>query len=114
VAAARPWTVVAGGVVVVVRLTPKGGRDAIDGIQQLADGRFVLNAWVRAAASEGEANEALIRLIAGALDIAPRKVSLVAGATARIKRLMIEGDGKALAAALERLVGAMENDRKDH
>ena len=100
-ASARPWTVVAGGVVVVVRLTPKGGRDAIDGIEQLADGKFVLKARVRAAASEGEANGALMRLIADTLDIAPRQVSLIAGATARIKRLMIAGDGNKLAAALE-------------
>jgi len=52
VAAERPWTVVAGGLVVVVRLTPKGGRDAIDRIEQLADGKCVLKARVRAAASE--------------------------------------------------------------
>jgi uncharacterized protein len=105
VAAERPWTVVAGGLVVVVRLTPKGGRDAIDRIELLADGKCVLKARVRAAASDGEANEALIRLMAGAIGIAPRKVSLVAGATARVKRLMIEGDGKMLGAALERLAG---------
>jgi uncharacterized protein len=29
-----------------VRLTPKGGRDAIDGIERLADGRAVLKARV--------------------------------------------------------------------
>ena len=42
-----------------VRLTPRGGRDAIDGIEQLSDGRRVLKVRVRAAASEGEANAAL-------------------------------------------------------
>ena len=88
-----------------IRLTPKGGRDAIDGIEQLADGRVVLKARVRAAASEGAANEALIRLVAAALDVAPRRVTLTAGATARIKRLKIEGDGAALSAALEKVVG---------
>ena len=69
------------GLVVTVRLTPKGGRDAIDGIEQLADGRAVLKARVRAAPSEGEANAALIRLVADALDVAPRDVS--AGRPAR-------------------------------
>jgi hypothetical protein len=106
VAEARPWTVIADGVVVVVRLTPKGGRDAIEGIEQLADGRSVLKARVRAAASEGEANDALMRLFAGALDVAPRQVSLIAGATARIKRLQIAGDGVGFAAMLERLTQA--------
>jgi len=104
VAGARLWTVAAGGLTVSARLTPKGGRDAIEGIEQLADGRVVLKARVRAAASEGEANAALVRLIAATLDIAPRRVTLTAGATARIKRLMIEGDAAALAAALEKVV----------
>ena len=101
---ALPWTVVAGGVVVIVRLTPKGGRDAIEGIEQRADGRPVLKARVRAPASEGEANNALIRLLARELRIAPRHVQLAAGAAARIKRVTIAGNGSALAAALERLI----------
>ncbi|HUI94826.1 MAG TPA: DUF167 family protein [Xanthobacteraceae bacterium] len=103
---APPWRVVADGLSLMVRLTPKGGRDAIDGIERLADGRAVLKARVRAAASEGEANAALVKLLAGALDVAPRSVSLVAGETARIKRLRIEGPGAALAAALERILAA--------
>ena len=107
----RPWSVIAGGVVVVVRLTPKGGHDEISGIEQLADGRAVLKARVRAAASDGEANDALTRLLAKALDVAPRQVSLLAGATARIKRLMISGDGKVLTAALERLVDAKREEK---
>ena len=89
-----------------VRLTPKGGRDAIDGIETLSDGRAVLKARVRVAPSEGEANEALCRLIAKAIGIPPRDVALVAGATARIKRLMISGDGPTLTAALEKICAA--------
>jgi len=100
----RPWTTSPGGLALSIRLTPKGGRDAIDRIEQLADGRAVLKVRVRAAASGGEANAALIQLIAAKLDVAPRRVILTAGATARIKRLLIEGDGVALAAALEKIV----------
>ena len=37
-----PWIAGAGAVAVTVRLTPKGGRDAIDGVETLADGRTVL------------------------------------------------------------------------
>ncbi len=66
----------------------------------------MLKARVRAAAREGEANDALMRLLADALDVAPRRVSLIAGATARVKRLMIAGDGMMLATALERLAKA--------
>ena len=35
---ARPWASVPGGIALELRLTPKGGRDAIDGIAALADG----------------------------------------------------------------------------
>lgn len=108
----RPWAAVAGGIVVVVRLTPKGGRDEIEGIEQLADGKLALKARVRAAASDGEANDALMRLLAKALDVAPRQVTLLAGAAARIKRLSIAGDGTALAAALERLTAAKKEEKK--
>jgi hypothetical protein len=100
-----PWAAAAGGVTLTVRLTPKGGRDAIDGIEQLADGRSVLKVRVRAAPSEGEANDALVRLIAKTLGVPPRDVTLAAGATARVKRLTVAGDGPALIAGLEKLAG---------
>jgi uncharacterized protein YggU (UPF0235/DUF167 family) len=105
VGAELPWSVVAEGVVLTVRLTPRGGRDAIEGIRQLADGSAVLVARVRAAPSEGEANAALIKLIAKALSVPVRDVSLIAGGTGRIKRLAIAGTGPALAAALEKSAG---------
>lgn len=88
-----------------VRLTPKGGRDAIEGIEQMADGRTVLKARVRAAASQGDANAALTRLIAGTLRVSPSRVSLVAGAGARFKRLKIAGDVAGVASALEKIGG---------
>ncbi len=100
---ARPWLRTGDGVSVAVRLTPKGGRDAIDGIETLSDGRAVLKVRVRAAPSEGEANDALCRLMAKSVGVPPRDVSLVAGATARIKRLAISGDGPTLLAALEKI-----------
>jgi len=101
--AAKPWSLTAGGVALAVRLTPKGGRDAIDGIEALADGHVVLKARVRVAPSEGEANVALTRLLAKAAGVPPRDVVLVAGATARLKRFVISGDGPTLIAALEKL-----------
>ncbi len=102
----KPWAVVGSGVTLAVRLTPKGGRDAVDGIEQMADGRAVLKVRVAALPSQGEANDALIRLIAKAVGVSPRNVSLAAGATARIKRLTIAGDPAWLIAALEKLVVA--------
>jgi uncharacterized protein (TIGR00251 family) len=106
VASGVPWQVTTEGLVIAVRLTPKGGRDAIDGVEQMADGRTVLKVRVRAAPSEGEANAALVRLMAKSLAVAARQVSLVAGATARIKRLEVAGPGPALAATLAGIVEA--------
>jgi uncharacterized protein (TIGR00251 family) len=103
---ARPWTAVAGGVTLAVRLTPKGGRNAIDGIERLADGRAVVKVRVAAPPSEGEANDALIRLIAKAVGVAPRDVTLTAGVTARVKRLVVAGDPPTLIAALEKMAAA--------
>jgi uncharacterized protein YggU (UPF0235/DUF167 family) len=101
----RPWSVTPAGLTVTVRLTPRGGRDAIDGIEERADGQCVLKARVRAAATEGEANAALTALIARAAGVPPRGVALVSGATARIKRLTITGHGPTLIAALEKACG---------
>src|SRR5215213_7864928 len=98
----RPWIVGPTGLVVTMRLAPKGGRDQVGGVETLADGRVVLKARVRAAPTEGQANTALIALLAKTLDVARSKVTLAAGESARIKRIAIEGDGKALAARLEK------------
>ena len=104
--ASRPWTPAADGIVVSVRLTPKGGRDSIDGVDTLADGAVVLKARVRAAPSEGEANAALCRLLAKALDVPPSRVDVVGGATSRVKRVKVTGDPRALGAALEKIAHA--------
>ncbi|HUL86806.1 MAG TPA: DUF167 family protein [Pseudolabrys sp.] len=104
--AEKPWSLVADGVELTIRLTPKGGRDAIDGVGALADGRIALMARVRAAPVDGEANAALIRLIAKVVGVPLRDIALTAGITARVKRLVISGDGLTLIAALEKIAPA--------
>jgi uncharacterized protein YggU (UPF0235/DUF167 family) len=100
-AAGQPWTASAEGLRLSVRLTPRGGRDAIDGVEILSDGRPVLKARVRAAPSEGEANAALLALIARTLDLPRSAVTLAAGASARLKTVAIAGDPAGLGARLE-------------
>ena len=100
-----PWIAAADGLLVSVRLTPRRGRDAIDGVTTLGDGRRVLQARVRVAPSEGEANAALVALLAKTLGVRARDIRIVAGASARLKRIRIEGDAAALAARLETLLG---------
>jgi uncharacterized protein YggU (UPF0235/DUF167 family) len=98
----KAWSVEAEGVVLWVRLTPKGGRDALSGVETLADGRAVLKARVRAAPEDGRANEALVALIAEALGAPRRSVQIAAGHTARLKKLFIAGNPASLVAALEK------------
>jgi uncharacterized protein len=100
---ASAWQSEADALILLVRLTPKGGRDAIEGVARLADGRSVLKVRVRAPASAGEANAALVKLIATTLAVAPRDVSLFAGLSSRVKRVKIAGASAALAAALEEI-----------
>jgi uncharacterized protein len=45
-----PWGSAPGGIMLDVRLTPRGGRDAIEGVGRRADGRIVLKALGRDAA----------------------------------------------------------------
>jgi hypothetical protein len=97
-----PWRAAPDGVIVACRLTPKGGRDAIDGAATLADGTRVLLVRVRAVPEDGKANDALIRLIADKAGVPPSRARLVAGAKSRLKQVAISGDPAALIAALEK------------
>jgi len=74
-----------------VRLTPRGGRDAIDGVAD--DGS--LRARVAAAPVDGAANEALVRLIARELGARQTDVTIASGPTARRKVIEVGGIGRA-------------------
>ena len=95
------WSVTPDGLAIAIRLTPRGGRDSLDRVETLADGRQVLKARVRAAPTEGEANAALIALLAKELAVSRSQVSLTAGASARLKRIVVQGDAAVLAARLQ-------------
>jgi uncharacterized protein (TIGR00251 family) len=99
----EPWSFRADGLVLSVRLTPKSSRDEIIGFETLADGRTVLKARVRAVPQDGEANAALVRLLAKALHITASAVRIEAGASGRLKTLHLQGDAEILAAGLARL-----------
>ncbi|MCB1533982.1 MAG: DUF167 domain-containing protein [Rhodoblastus sp.] len=100
--AGLPWRATADGLSLVVRLTPKGGRDAIDGVETMSDGKAVLKARVRAVPEDGKANAALVEMLAKALRISRSAVTVAAGQTSRVKTLEISGDPAALAEALAR------------
>jgi uncharacterized protein (TIGR00251 family) len=102
-----PWRFSTTGVSVSLRVTPRGGRDAVDGIETLSDGRSVVKVRVRAIADGGEANRAVAELLAKSLGVPKSSVRLVSGATARIKQVAVDGDPAKLDAAL-RVVTAVK------
>jgi uncharacterized protein len=93
----------AGAVSFHVRLTPKGGHDAVEGWEQASDGSEHLKARVRAVPEDGKANAALVSLLAEKLDVPKSAIRIASGAAARLKRVEIAGEGAALAARLEGL-----------
>ena len=77
--------------VLAVRLTPRGGRDAVEGWATDADGRPYLKVRVASPPVDGAANAALLALLAKTLKIPRSAVRLAAGDTARLKRLELDG-----------------------
>jgi uncharacterized protein (TIGR00251 family) len=79
-----------------VRLQPRARKDEIVGER---DGRIVIR--VTAPPVEGRANDALTRLIAKKANVAPSRVTVVRGHTARDKTIRVDGvDQQTLRAAL--------------
>lgn len=103
--AQKPWSVSDDILTLHVRLTPKADRDRIDGVVEMADGRRVLAARVRAVPEKGAANKALAALIAKRLKIAKSSVALTGGSTSRIKTLAVSGPPEELLDRLKLLVG---------
>jgi uncharacterized protein YggU (UPF0235/DUF167 family) len=84
--------------ILAVRVTPRGGRDAVEGWARDAAGRPVLKVRVAAAPADGAANAAVIALLAKALKVPKSGVTLVSGEAARVKRIEVPADEAALAA----------------
>jgi uncharacterized protein len=94
---AAPWRVLPDGLELRVRATPRGGRDAIEGVETRADGQPVLKVRVRAAPEDGAANAAIRDLLKGVLGCPAAAIRLAGGAAARVKLFRVAGDGAALA-----------------
>lgn len=80
-----------GGIRLFVRLTPKGGRDAVEGVTEI-DGRTLLKVRVASPPVAGAANAALIKLLAKHFGVSKSALRLAAGETARIKTIEIAGN----------------------
>ncbi|MGI4877356.1 MAG: DUF167 family protein [Janthinobacterium lividum] len=99
------WGPVTGGVRLTVRVSPRGGRNAVEGLTPDADGKPQLSVRVAAAPVDGEANDAVEATVARWLGVKPREVEVTGGLTARTKQLLIDGDPVALVRKLQQLTG---------
>lgn len=95
-----------GATILSLRLTPKGGRDSLDGPRILSDGRVVLSVRVRAVPENGAANAALVQLLKEALGVPVSIISIVSGASARLKTIRIDRPYAVLEAALRHACSA--------
>ncbi len=91
------------GLELALRLTPKGGRDKVDGIKDDASGKPVLAVRVSAPPVDGAANKALLKFLAKASGVPKSRIRFITGETSRIKRLLLEGNGAEIAATLAAL-----------
>ncbi len=108
-----PYRATATGLLLEVRLTPNAARDAVEGLETLADGKTVLIARVRAVPEKGAANKALEKALAALFSLPKSKVEVVKGLTARQKTVAIAGGADELAARLvEYLRRAGEKETK--
>jgi uncharacterized protein (TIGR00251 family) len=101
-----PWRYSTQGISVALRVTPRGGRDDIDGLETLANGRTVVKVPVRATAEGGEANRAVVELLAKVLGVPKGKVRVLSGMTSRLKQIAVDGDPQKLGDALRKLTAA--------
>lgn len=105
-AAAGLWRAGKGGVSLRVRVTPKAGSDAVDGLCDTPAGP-ALKVRVRAIADKGEANASVEKVVAAWLGLPRTHVAVAAGGKSRVKSLQIDGDAAALGALVEGCVGKL-------
>lgn len=94
-----PARAASGGIVIHVRVTPKASSDAVLGVEERAEGG-VLKVKVRALPDKGEANEAVIALIAKWLGEPKAGLKVAAGGKSRSKQIFVAGEPLALMAKL--------------
>jgi hypothetical protein len=96
VTAAGPFRTVHDGIEIKLKVIPRARSASIDGFLTDARGEWRLKLRVTAAPAEGEANEAVTKLLAKALRIPASSIAIVAGAHDRNKTVHIRGDAEAL------------------
>jgi uncharacterized protein YggU (UPF0235/DUF167 family) len=96
-----PFSLAADGVRIRIRARPGGRRDGVEGLRPEADGGVALSVTVRAAAEDGKANAAIVKLLADEWGLPRASLTLLTGAKDRRKSFHLAGEPQALLARLE-------------
>ena len=100
--AGSPFRVVAGGLEVQLKVTPKAAHERIEDLKPTADGGVRLAVKVTAPPDKGKANQAVVRLLAGAWSLPGSRLAVIAGVSDRNKTLLIAGADAELKGRLDR------------
>lgn len=87
-----PFVAAAGGLRVLVRLSPKSASARVLGLAERPDGRSDLKIAVKAPPEGGRANAELIEFLAEEWGVPKRDLTLAAGAADRRKTILLAGD----------------------
>lgn len=90
------------GVTLAVRVTPKAAQDRVLGLSDAAGGGVALKLAVHAPPRDGEANDALLRLLANHFGLRKSDLHVASGAGGRHKLVHIAGDPAVLGGRLEK------------
>ena len=86
---------------IIVRVTPRSGRDEVMGRKVFEDGVQAVCVRVTAAPDGGKANKAVCKAVASSLGVPKTAVEVVSGHTARRKQLSISANAITGAAVQE-------------
>jgi uncharacterized protein (TIGR00251 family) len=84
--------------IISIRVTPRSSKPGIGGWREGADGREELEVRVAAAPTDGDANTAVIKLLAKELGVPKGSIEIVSGETSRHKRVRLPIDADELRA----------------
>jgi len=110
---ASPFLPVSNGVQVSIRLIPNARRNLVEGAVERADGAGALRVRVTAVPEKGNANAALLDLLATVWDVPKSHLSIKTGATSRNKIVLIKGDPDRLLAHLGAAWKEMRSNEQD-
>ena len=106
-----PLSATRGGVLVMIRVTPRARGDRIDGLVATADGRTALKVFVSAPPADNAANTAVLRLLAREWRLRPGDLDIAAGAASRNKIVRVAGSPNDLLEHLGAAIAALAPTR---